>query len=1773
MIGKFLTIFWLIENSLSKCSHGCLSCFSLKEKCVLCDNQLNFTMGDGVCFMTIYPNCLTYTIDGMCLSCSKDHYIDPVSFGCVKVPSEKIDPNCEVQDTSEICKICKPDYYLKDKSCSKVDQPIPNCLIYAKDNPLLCSQCTSDSYLSLDKALCIVKPNPKICKIYSKVKCLNCKIGYLENKNLYIQTLIDFYKWNVTENLKDWISDRKNLKINQCAKTKIENCQEYIDSKKCKTCQEGFLKTSDSKCINMPLSGINNCKVFVNFNTCIKCHENYYLESKSSCKPVEPIENCVRYSSTYSSRFCIACINDYYLSALNTCTKRTKKIKDCLEYMSNQDKCSKCDQTKNLITTTDNLACLPAVSNCASYSPSVETSLRLVCNGCVSLFSYITATETCEKGVISQCVDYEKDNVCLKCSEGFFLFSNKCWEQSPIDFCLTYSGSANNTCDKCNKNSYKFKLVNYCFPFVSIPFCTSYQDVSSCAQCNDGYKTDNDQKCVRISDSLNCLQISQGQCVKCKPNFFLNSGLCESPSDYLINTCASHNINGTTSKTQIQCFYCLDKYIPFNMRNYYVCTDREKFNINIPFCKKFGITTSGRFTCDKCQDGYMVFSGICVNSCPSSSVLYLAKYVVSFQQLAENKKTVSFKLSHSEICEEPPVGTVNCEVMVPGIALFEENTGENSFKGSHVCQACKQGTIKVVTRELYEPGKIVGVKNVPTSYTQKTFYSSSTTPIEMYHSFDCLLKTNVNFYKSDGTTNSITEVDNCELYYLPTATYGTGPNYVVCCFKCKHGFSGKAFLKSTSQKYACIETCTAITDCNTAIFYHGLSRNLTEIKFAKGLLETYTTCHVCTGTKFPVTFISFTKETDYDSTQGVKTLFPRPTLFHIPVPRPIEKSVSIIISKCLPGGSALSYNGRFWANILSSATVTKYNFPSTQTSSVRCVNLAHTDMLDNPYKFNEEFNDSLISGAKVLSTHTMTSCQNIAGSTFSDNLNGGMTNLVVSNCLLYIANADMFPIAMDDGASDSLVTRKSVYCAGCKPGFRPKNPYSSRLPFFANSCEQIPNCDTTNSQTNSWANFCQTCQTNYMHYFDLENREIDFSRCEQKPTNALNCFAVSLVNNVLQCTLCQKGYFLNEDYYCDQILIENCLDTDFNFYNLQTFKLESLNYNIGQLIGFFSKDLPSCVNCAENKISFRMIEDSFICVKSKYVFDELQIPNSFYKSPKCQSFYIDLFGKYKCVRCSNVGTKRIIGSDGFCYTFNSPVHQFCQYALSNSACDQCNDEAVFVNGVCVKKTILFCLEYQNQKDLTSQKCLQCSEFYYASSDKSECILGKDKNCLTYNSNQQCQSCVSGYVIASLLNGQTFCFKIPSNLKCQAYDFNFQNGVMKCTQCNVGHIFSPNGEYPRNVCLQFESVPNCLIYDNQKELSQSTLKCSQCEDRFFLNELKSCSVRSKIDPNCAIMTIKNDECAICKEGYYIHVDKLTCLPNPSGILGCEQYLDESKCLFCNSSFYLSQGICIALGTSIGNCKNQNSPTECQICNSGFYLSPSKQCLISDAKDCLINASKFACLTCNKGFGLKTENGVTDCVRFPDVNCKTNSPNFPFECFECVTDYFPDAYKVCQPVTQKIDGCLFYSDNGFCSRCNSTTILSIDKTSCLSSPEARSLIDENCENQQFISNELCVACEMGYYFDDSGECKECTNDCAICDPGNNGSCKVCKTGFYMNIDLKCIKYELIRDTTISTSSFTPSSSLLQGNIQPNTLYSSRFAFVISFFLLSFLIMMSF
>ncbi|KAL4435521.1 hypothetical protein ABPG74_020297 [Tetrahymena malaccensis] len=373
-------------------SHLCQNCENTKcDKC----NKLN----PSQCLSCISE--FPYLDQGQCLSQCQEGYFPDSNNHCQSC-SSKYDSNC-ILCNRQACTSCSPS---------------SNLFLYKSTCISTCPDFFYPSYQDIQQCKMCLDSNCKKCNPLDPSKCLSCSDSYLFNE-ICTQTCPQGTFLNKKEN-----------KCMYCY-SQFRSCQECTEGN-CISCQDDLFILRD----------LQQCVSSCPFN---------YIDSSSIMNPSQSIQA--------SQKTCQKCINQNCDTCDPTDTNKCLSCSQYLEYSPNkylykQDCIKNCDFYVNSATN-------ECFDSCPNYLLQVEQSKQ--CEECPQFIQSRVCVEECTSNTyIDQihqklcvlCQDQFDSNCilcnaqqCLKCSQDFYLYKNKCYRQCPLN---TFFDQENYVClDKC----------------------------------------------------------------------------------------------------------------------------------------------------------------------------------------------------------------------------------------------------------------------------------------------------------------------------------------------------------------------------------------------------------------------------------------------------------------------------------------------------------------------------------------------------------------------------------------------------------------------------------------------------------------------------------------------------------------------------------------------------------------------------------------------------------------------------------------------------------------------------------------------------------------------------------------------------------------------------------------------------------------------------------------------------------------------------------------------------------------------------------------------------------------------------------------------------------------------------------------------------------------------------------------------------------------------------------------------------------------------------
>ena len=368
-----------------------------------------------------------------------------------------------------------------------------------------------------------------------------------------------------------------------------------------------------------------------------------------------------------------------------------------------------------------------------------------------------------------------------------------------------------------------------------------------------------------------------------------------------------------------------------------------------------------------------------------------------------------------------------------------------------------------------------------------------------------------------------------------------------------------------------------------------------------------------------------------------------------------------------------------------------------------------------------------------------------------------------------------------------------MFCAACKPGYKP-----SYQGIHTYQCERIDNCQ----EKGEWFNACSACYPGYRYYHDTT--KINFDQCVRIPFNKPgldHCLAYYRYypnddsNLTGHCRICEKGYTLNADDFCEKVQVPNCDNNFFRKTYSQLNHQNNLKYNL-----YYNISGNGCNKCLQgyHSLPSSLFNVSSYCIASSYLQEhQLEFPTQAYilgSDPK-DSLFIDKCVKYqansspKCAECIEGYILR--NDNGAC--IDNTLFPNCKlFDATDFNCVQCNDGYSLVTGVytgCILNDIENCTSYNENTPYDKVTCLSCNDGFYLKDNK--CHQGHIPNCAKYQEENICQQCEEGYWSFGMESGNltyttatTYsCIEKANETNCKVPNFSNSLGDFRCTTCD------------------------------------------------------------------------------------------------------------------------------------------------------------------------------------------------------------------------------------------------------------------------------------------------------------------------------------------------------------------------------------------------------
>ena len=1629
-----------------KICSGCdVNKFFIEDKC----NVLNsYKIKDKYPLFDVISNCDQLNDGGYCDKCSS---------GFVKTGSLNV--------LEQVC--CSTGKYFDGTECKA--KTLTSCEIQL--TVAACGKCLDTHYL-LSNNTCheigkdgAVMKTPQ-CTEYDGGNCKKCKTGF----NLFSAEVSVGLPGNAIccQNGNFFDPSRNKTTCLPLLKT-VETCNilDFSD-KKCKNClATGYNSQLDHFCclFNKEWNGTTTC---TSIQTQVLTAA--YIKTKENCKGHHLESKGI---DTVPKPSCLICNAPYYLSDYGLCCQvkaggKTSAAVGCIDIAADNlcnkwkgGKCSECDTTT------------------AHMYPD---------NICCAFGKYLHTDGTCKSPTtnlkVAQCkiYDYVKESVemnllCKECNTNYLLSSDR-------KSCCATGQSINNTGNT-------LCLAEMDFP----PGCIIFNPKTlQCTSCSPGYylidniccldtnylkvtQTGNEfeKTCVLINtlkkpDTTekypNCIQldnIKKEECKKCASTHKLRHS---DKTCILIPTfCHFDHFNPETEL----CTKCIDThYLTLNK-----CCQLKFYNLNgvctaIPnnlHCIKY---ENGK--CLGCSNTYYLLKNFCVernkliNSTYNGDVVRTAADVQNCWEYGIYKECTRCDEDSGYSLLKLKDGKTYCLRIIgdPDRKCGYYNIIENSLKNEATCQKCQNHN----SQNVLENYTGVNEEKIPTglSVSGCEFYDIK------------VLLSNSNFICHKCQTNNLKYIDRetntCKSRTVAGTSHCTGDASIYpidkdLCGECATGYylneAKSCIINPTNCKtYDGVKILCIECNANYTLFYEKI-----ETRIVSKCVDLSTRIEIPGPTWYPgyiptCTDDSLCLSNVYENLKG-----------------PLEKLFSC--HKCTDTTKIpfISYQGG--KDVTSYATgIQRWNLSAINNSD---------DSLSKDFNFQK--NEKSFKCLNPLTTDF--------------NFKTGISKNFPTNCALGMINGNKKPNWEDGKKDNANLENLSIFCAACKPGFKPKRNSSFNPHIY--ECETISNCLTAGNGVNR----CEVCNGGFS--FGYKGDEIDYTNCVAWSSDT-NCYAVdnTSVNNVdHKCKFCKINFTLNKDQKCVKYTPPYCQVNSFS--SIPYFNPKNMLTGLNLL-----PNGTGCSQCESGYIGLFQHINNFVCTPSDYILAGNFISNTTVYDINCLKYGLT---PGKLTQCKICKENFVITKEHKCVSKTDNLAN-CLIANNSSQCFSCAESFINVNYLCKEKEIENCKEYIHNPAGTEQGCLVCNDTFYLKENK--CEIGTTENCEVYQNTDVCKKCLDGFSLYYGKNSERLCFPVTRHENCLQYNQDFfQNNDIQCQKCK-NNDFILIGITDEYVCNPFTPIENCKEYDNQSDISKSSYLCLTChEDFYFSLTTKKCVARTSIVKNCVEHSKNSLKCDLCLENYYLNDEKDACILNPEGVPGCGKYRDEKTCEGCDKNLYLYDNTChhVPEQNLIENCILYINSEHCQKCIEGKILEFNK-CIDPVNLDCLTYITSKECATCKPNWGIKDNNGLRTCVEIkPADNCSKTELLEPFNCVECSSGYYMKSENNCLEATTKIENCVNYLNTDTCLKCKDNNLLSLDGKKC-------SLVNITSNCLSFKQNKpFCVLCNPGYRLDKNRSCMKLSeiglveiSNCTLYH-SKTGRCLVCESGYFMDKAFNCVK----------------------------------------------------
>lgn len=1438
---------------------------------------------------------------------------------------------------------------------------------------------------------------------------------------------------------------------------------------------------------------------------CQQCDSSSFFVLQNSTCVLQPVVGC---NATDLIGNCLVCNNNYFLYN-SSCFPVSAPIANCVQYLS-ATACSSCGKGYLLSGGTCQTQ-KTIIQYCQTYTPDGSVCTACIANYVLSYdgLSCVAAT------VVPNCQSYTN----LLCSQCSGTYINEPYAYS------AYVGLVTNTSSIYQRYILlalaqigKQNITASTFPtclFLQVTNCKVPLDYSTCQVCNPNYYLDQNLQCQpypTTAISFCSVYLNNVTCSLCLPGYYLSAtGGCTEVTP--IANCTTYS--STANNVCLQCaaaFYstltaCVARTASVNITN---CIATDPYN-------------------DKCLNCTALFTPSYDGASCVAAIPNCAAYTKTALSLTCSSCVQNYFLDQSGNCVLS--NAQNCLVV----------------SGLTTCTQCN-------------PGYYLGTSNTCQNHTLSNLQSCNTTSITQLNGCTACDPTKI-LATIDGMCLPVgTTLSNCLIYQTPTtcltcdATVSYRLNGI-----CYSTYLPNCVLYASNLVTSCVQ---CVVDMNSNSIYIAYPSGASNNQCVPGNPNVAYNCQVPTNTNnvegcarcapsyYPITITSlnnaFCVPRNYYLLAGQSAVLVNCLLYNYQTQSCIVCAPGLVVdlsgscvTQCSTGGflyssffdtsnaTDVSLTGRLKCSTAApNYAAMNFNpspFPcyfvttSTSGSDSFCGACASTQIgvIDLSVSQSNTITASLWPIAGLFSVSYYNYVPSIQGCVSTQVTLTGSTSQVAT---LAVRSAASTPMTFDN-CRFALKVGSKYGCGACKFGYSgPPVADFDNTGYFIQSCQAIPSCQPSiyyNGLGSLSGQITSTAPP--IDYF------VSCHYCQNGliPTYATSTAAISTANPPIL-----AGYY-------GSFGIPSSSDTFWPYNNSKT----AVGVTSCQSPGFGQTFIPFC-GVQHLKINAFIAPFSVALGASN--------------NPLCQAClpgYIPNF----------IASTNIISS---CTVISN-----CNFNVAKkfNLCDQCNSNFALIYDTSAPDQLSF-----------YQACIA--------------VANRDLNCIYANqATGACVICKPGY----FLNADSMCdalnawdcqvpgFLSPLSLKPYRTLAVYGTGCQQCSDssilirftsqfamCAMSVLFASNTPVTNSKFL----IPNCQSFGLNPT---GSIVCFECMTGYLPTVANSgCFPVTSALANCLVVTNDGSTCYSCTNNYYALNGRCVVGTNQN----CQAYVpgQPNSCLTCVTGY-----IAVSISTSMSicvknpdiNCATFNSHSSvmgqisCNQCQAGYFyetrtnvlgVNPLPICVaIPSVPNCVryqntgtILTANMNCLQCSAKYYVAS----AGCVLRTNAiipNCSALDPAAD-ACQTCVTGYWLDAAKTCQPFPTGISGCIIYKSAVSCAGCDVKMYLNSNK--CLPIPAANLI--SNC--LYYDSNMNCQACATGYFLQGLTSCVtvQATNcntyvdvsHCATCLPNYgmaksatttncvaisipncltpdnstlspNFKCLVCQTSFYLNANGGC------------------------------------------------------